>query len=180
MPLVIVYPLSGRLGVVHPAADADIAEVAASVVPDGTPHRTIDADSLPEDSAYSAAWTANFDSEPCVVTVDPVKAQAIDAQLALAQAESWFAEQIAVGYATEDGWVMGLASSDVALLTGNYILAKEAAVLELPLPPIIDKDGVPHEFESIEAMTAVMLAYGQHRAQISAQYAAMKAAAAGQ
>jgi hypothetical protein len=54
-------------------------------------------------------------------------------------------------------------------------LAKEAAAAELPLPPVIDTDGVAHQL-SISELTALMLAYGAHRAAISTEYAARKAA----
>jgi len=99
----------------------------------------------------------------------------IDRQSALAAVDAWFAEQTAAGFTTAAGWRLGLAESDVTLLTGAFVLAKEADSMGLPLPPIIDADGVPRSL-TISEMTAVMLGYGQHRATLSAEYAARKAA----
>ena len=44
-----------------------------------------------------------------------------------------------------------------------------------PIPPVVDKDGLPHEFDDITDLTMLMLAYGQHRAEISAEYATRRA-----
>ena len=112
-----------------------------------------------------------------VIQFNAQKKQEIDQRLALAEADQWFAEELAAGFTTNDGWTLGLAPDDVTLLTGNYVLAKEAAALGGDIPPVIDTDGVPHPMESIEELTALMLAYGQHRAALSAEYAARKAAA---
>lgn len=174
---VLVYLHDSNLLVAHPAAGLSPAEVVAAVVPAGAPHRFVSADALPTDARYRDAWTANFDDEPCVVTIDAGKKAAIDAQAKIAEADSWMAEQIALGYTTADGFTLGLSPVDVTLLTGNYVLAKEAAAAGLPLPPVIDTDGVVHEVEDIEELTALMLAYGQHRAALSVEYAALKAAA---
>ena len=103
----------------------------------------------------------------------------IDRDAAVAAVDAWFAGQIAAGFTTAGGWALGLRPEDVTLLTGNFVLAKEAAALNMPIPPVIDNAGVPHDIESVEALTAVMLAYGQHRASISAEYAAKKAAILG-
>lgn len=176
MPLTLVYETAGRLEVAHIAPGCLAEDVASSIVPSDVQWRVLDETALPTDPTYREAWTANFDAEPCVVTVDPVKAAAVDRKLAEEEIESWFAGEIAEGFATEDGWKLGLSYNDVTLLTGNYVLAKEAAVLGLPIPPIMDRNGVVHEFESIEELTAIMLAYGQHRAALSAEYAARKAA----
>ena len=113
-----------------------------------------------------------------VVTINPVRKAEIDAKKALADLDAWFAEQVADGYPTGDGWKLGLSESDVSLLTGTFVLAKEAAAASLTLPAVIDTDGVPHTFESINDLTALMLNYGQHRATLSAEYAARKAALA--
>jgi hypothetical protein len=114
------------------------------------------------------------------ITIDEAKKAAIDAATARAAAEAdlaaWWAEQESAGFTTAEGYALGLAPSDVALLTGNYLLAKEAAALGAPIPPVFDKDGTPHEVPDIAALTGIMLAYGQHRAAISAEYAARKSA----
>lgn len=110
-----------------------------------------------------------------IVTIDPTKKAAIDYRKSLADVDSWFAGQQADGYTTSYGWRLGLAESDVTLLTGAFVLAKEAAAMGLGVPPLFDADGIPHEL-TIEELTAVMLGYGQHRAALSAEYAARKAA----
>ena len=90
--------------------------------------------------------------------------------------DTWFQEQIAAGFTTSRGFRLGLTTEDVALLTGNYVLAKSGAELGLPVPPIIDMNGVPHTFSGIEELTFLMLEYGQYRANLSASYASRKEA----
>ena len=113
------------------------------------------------------------------IALDPAKVAELDRQQALADLEDWFQEQIDLGVTTANGWTLGLTQADITLLTGNYVLAKESAALGGPIPPVIDRDGVPHEIEEIEELTAIMLAYGQRRAEISAEYAAKRAATIG-
>lgn len=104
MQLVAVYPAAGGLGVLIPAdPDRVIEDIAASVIPQGTPHRIVAAESLPPDVAYRDAWTANFDDEACVVSVDPIKKAAIDKKLALDAANVFFDSAVAEGYATDEG-----------------------------------------------------------------------------
>lgn len=112
-----------------------------------------------------------------IITIDPVKKEVIDQNSRLAAVDAWFADALAAGFATAEGWKLGLTQGDVTLLTGNYVLAREAAALDMPIPPVIDTDGVAHEMEAIEELTAIMLAYGQHRAALSAEFAARRAAA---
>lgn len=110
-----------------------------------------------------------------LITVDPAKKAAIDKAKALRDVDAWFAGEIAKGFTTEDGWKLGLSESDVTLLTGQFVLAKEAANADLDLPPVIDTDGVPHAL-TLPELTALMLGYGGHRAALSTEYAARKAA----
>jgi hypothetical protein len=110
-----------------------------------------------------------------IIQVDPTKKAEIDRKSALVAVDQWFADQTAAGFTTPGGWKLGLGESDVTLLTGAFVLAKEAAALELPLPQIVDTDGVPHSLPLAE-MTSLMLVYGGHRAQLSAEYAARKSA----
>lgn len=112
-----------------------------------------------------------------IVTIDPAKKSAIDRDKRLAAVQAWFDGEIAAGFETAGGWTLGMTQADVTLLTGNYVLAKEAAALGMPIPPVIDTDGVAHEMEEIEELTAIMLAYGQHRAALSAEFAARRATA---
>ena len=96
-----------------------------------------------------------------------------DKALAKEAADKWFAEEVAKGFESENGIKLGLSESDVTLLTGNFILSKEAAALGLPVPPVFDTDGTAWEL-SIEELTALMLEYGQHRAAMSIQYSLKK------
>lgn len=109
-----------------------------------------------------------------LITIDPAKKAAIDRKAALAAIDAWFAGEIAKGYSTVSGWKLGLTESDVTLLTGQFVLAKEADAAGLPLPPVIDTDGIPHQL-SITELTELMLSYGEHRASLSAEYAYRKA-----
>lgn len=113
-----------------------------------------------------------------LVTVDPLKKAALDRKAALRGVDAWFAGEVAKGYATADGWKLGLSESDVTLLTGQFVLAKEAAAAGLLLPPVIDTAGVPHSL-TLEELTSLMLAYGGYRAALSTEYAARKAAIEG-
>lgn len=87
--------------------------------------------------------------------------------------DEWFNRMISEGFTTSYGWKLGLTHSDLSLLTGAFVLAKEADSLGLPLPAIYDTAGVPHEL-SIQDLTYLMLAYGQHRGALSAEYASRK------
>lgn len=107
------------------------------------------------------------------ITINETKRAAIDAQVAIAAANDWFAAQIEQGFESDSGIRLGLTSEDVTLLTGNFVLAKEASAMSLDIPPVIDKDGVPHALD-MEELTALMLEYGQHRAALSAEYAQRK------
>jgi hypothetical protein len=110
-----------------------------------------------------------------IISVDPAKKSAIDRKAALRGVDAWFRSEVAKGFTTASGWKMGLTESDVTLLTGQFVLAKEADAADLPLPPVIDLAGVPHTLTLAE-LTALMLAYGAHRAALSTEYAARKAA----
>jgi hypothetical protein len=89
--------------------------------------------------------------------------------------QQWFNEQIAAGYKTSAGFTLGLSTNDVALLTGNYVLAQAAAGLGMPFPPIIDVYGQPHYMPNLETLTAIMLEYGQYRAGLAAIFAERQA-----
>lgn len=78
------------------------------------------------------------------------------------------------GWTTPYGWKLGIDTQDVTLLTGAFILAKEASSIGISTPvSIIDTDGVPHNLELSE-LTALMLQYGQFRSNISSEYANKK------
>lgn len=81
---------------------------------------------------------------------------------------------LANGWSTPYGWKLGLDIQDVALLNGNFTLAKEAANLGITDPVfVIDTDGEAHEF-SLQDLTMLMLQYGQARAALSSQDAAKR------
>lgn len=108
--------------------------------------------------------------------IDQTKAEEIQRKAARQQASEWFASQLALGYEVPGrGFRLGLEQSDVTLLTGAFVLAKEAAAIGMDVPPIVDADGIPHQL-SLEELTAVMLGYGQYRATLSQEYAARVAA----
>lgn len=78
---------------------------------------------------------------------------------------------ITSGWPTPYGWKLGLTSNDISLLTGNFILAKEAYSMGLGDSfVVVDTDGMAHEL-NLADLTALMLQYGQTRALLSTQYA---------
>lgn len=78
------------------------------------------------------------------------------------------------GWTTPYGWKLGLTINDVTLLTGAFVLAKEASQLGLNNPvSIIDTEGLSHEL-SLQDLTMLMLQYGNARAQLSSKYANVK------
>ena len=75
------------------------------------------------------------------------------------------------GWETPNGWKLGIDTQDVTLLTGLFILAKEAASLGMVEPAtLIDMDGQSHSLTLVE-LTNLMLQYGSARATLSTQYA---------
>lgn len=87
--------------------------------------------------------------------------------------EKWNNE-IKNGYLTNYGWKLGLTTADVTLLTGVFLLAKEAHLLGAPEEAsIIDTDGVSHTI-SITNFTSLMIQYGQYRTNLSSWYAEIK------
>jgi hypothetical protein len=73
------------------------------------------------------------------------------------------------GWTTPYGWKLGIDTQDVTLLTGAFILAKEANSMGLSATgTVIDMDGRSHEL-SLQDMTILMLQYGQFRSQLSSR-----------
>ena len=103
------------------------------------------------------------------VTLNQSVVDQVDKQERKNLADMWFAEQLAEGFESSDGIKLGLGDSDITLLTGNFVLAKEASALELGIPPVFDTDGKAWPL-TIQELTALMLEYGQHRAALSAEY----------
>jgi hypothetical protein len=110
-----------------------------------------------------------------MISIDPTAKKEVDDAVAIAALDAWFAEQLKQGITTSGGIRLAMTESDVTLLTGNFVLAKEAAALGGQLPPLIDSDGGVHTFTAIEELTAVMLGYGLARAELSKEYARRKA-----
>ena len=80
------------------------------------------------------------------------------------------------GWQTPYGWSLGIDIADVALLNGNFVLAKEAASLGMTNPVfVVDRTGESHEF-NLTDLTMLMLQYGQARAVLSSQDAAKRTA----
>lgn len=80
------------------------------------------------------------------------------------------------GWLTPYGWSLGVDISDVALLNGNFVLAKEAAGMGITDPVfVVDTTGEAHAF-NLTDLTALMLQYGQARALLSSEDAAKRTA----
>lgn len=90
---------------------------------------------------------------------------------ALKNLDNTWNNTVSNGWTTPFGWKLGLDIQDVALLTGAFTLAKEAASLGITDPvSIVDTSGNNHSL-TLEQMIGLMLQYGQARASMSAQYA---------
>jgi hypothetical protein len=131
-------------------------------------------DGLPVDIEYVTPPTPEQETQIAQALDAWEDLQAKNAQLRLIEA-SWQAT-ISAGWTTPYGWKLGLTPQDITLLTGAFILAKEAQIMGLASSGVIvDTDGLAHEL-SVADLTGLMLQYGQARAALSATYAASKAA----
>lgn len=82
--------------------------------------------------------------------------------------------QVNNGFITSYGWKLGLKNNDITLLSGAFLLCKEASSLGLlQEATIIDIDGIPHTL-SINDLTTIMLQYGQYRTNLSTEYSNKK------
>jgi hypothetical protein len=80
------------------------------------------------------------------------------------------------GWETSYGWSLGIDISDVALLNGNFVLAKEAAGMGITDPVfVVSTTGESHAF-NLTDLTMLMLQYGQARATLSSQDSAKRTA----
>lgn len=87
----------------------------------------------------------------------------------LEQTDKEWESTIKNGWTTPYGWKLGLDTQDIALLNGNFTLAKEAASMGVTDPIfVIDTDGEAHEF-NLQDLKMLMLQYGQARATLSSQ-----------
>lgn len=90
------------------------------------------------------------------------------------QLDLWWNNQINNGFETSYGWRLGLRNDDIVLLSGAFLLAKEASSLGLSQEAIImDNQGVSHTI-SINDFTILMLQYGGYRSQLSLNYSNKK------
>lgn len=88
-------------------------------------------------------------------------------ELKTKELENWWNITIANGYATPEGWKLGLTTEDVTLLTGAFLLLKEGVNLGLvSTTTIIDTDQNPHTLD-LSTMTMLMLGYGNYRSNLS-------------
>jgi hypothetical protein len=78
------------------------------------------------------------------------------------------------GWDSGQGFNLGIAPSDVALLVGVFSLAKEAAAMGLAIPSIIAMNNSVVNFETISEMTVLLLRYGAARSQLSDDFAAKR------
>lgn len=90
--------------------------------------------------------------------------------LKLNEIENAWIQRVREGWDSGQGR-LGLTAEDVALLSGAFALAKEAAALGLPLPKLITQDDTTMSFETIAEMTTLLLQYGAARAQLSETFA---------
>jgi hypothetical protein len=80
------------------------------------------------------------------------------------------------GWDSGEGFNLGITASDVALLVGVFSLAKEAVIMNLPIPSIIAMNNSVVNFSTIDEMTLLLLRYGAARSQMSEDFAAKRRA----
>lgn len=84
----------------------------------------------------------------------------------IAQIDSEFESAAKIGWDSGQGFRLGMKHQDVSLLVGLFVLAKEGAAIGFNPPPVIDTDGVAHNF-TMQELTTLMLQYGQARSQLA-------------
>jgi hypothetical protein len=120
--------------------------------------------------------TVHFKENPTQEQLDKLNQITSNVPLYFAKYEKYqqiddnFSKSTNDGFTTSYGWKLGTQLQDITLLSSFFLLAKTAYENNLPLPAIIDTDGLPHTL-TIEELTILMLQYGQFRAQISYEYA---------
>jgi hypothetical protein len=91
----------------------------------------------------------------------------------MAKIDKEFSNKIDAGFLTSYGWKLGLSIDDLVLLSSLYLMATTCERAGLQIPSIIDTDGMPHLLE-MQWLTVIMLQYGEHRSQMSLDYANKK------
>jgi hypothetical protein len=119
-------------------------------------------------SLVSKVWNYIPDAEPDALSQAKArKLQEINSQWIVLEQTGWDSGQ---------GFNLGIASSDVALLVGVFSLAKEAAAMGLPIPSIIAMNNSVVNSSTIDEMTLLLLRYGAARSQMSEDFAAKRRA----
>lgn len=78
------------------------------------------------------------------------------------------------GFTTPYGWKLGLKNSDVTLLTGAFLLGKEASSMNITQDAtIVDLGGISRTI-NIQDLSLLMLQYGQYRTSLSTNYSNTK------
>lgn len=95
----------------------------------------------------------------------------------LAKIDAEWDQTIAQGWDSGQG-ILGISANDVALLSANFSLAKEAANLGYPIPPIITLNDQEIVFSDIQSLTMFMLQYGEYRSSLSKTFASRRRAVA--
>lgn len=121
--------------------------------------------------------TVNFIEQPTLEQQDQINNLINSWPLELAkinklqQVENDWKTTVQNGWQTPSGWKLGIDIQDVTLLTGAFMLAKEASALGINEPVhIIDTVGESHAL-TLPELTTIMLQYGNARSQLSSQYA---------
>ena len=142
--------------------------------PDGTtknitmPVELSSSDGLYLKSLVSKVWDYIPNAEPDILSQSKArKLQEINSQWITLEQSGWDSGQ---------GFNLGIASSDVALLVGVFSLAKEAASIGLPVPSIIAMNNSVVNFSTTDEMTLLLLRYGAARSQMSESFAAKRRA----
>jgi len=94
----------------------------------------------------------------------------------LKQIDSEWASIEKAGWDSGLGYSLGIVSTDVALLAGVYLLAKEASALGLPIPDLISMDNSIISFTTLTDMTMLLLHYGAARSAVAGSFATRRKA----
>jgi hypothetical protein len=105
-----------------------------------------------------------------IITINEEKKLELQKIVWKKNADDWYAEKVGEGFESSTGIKLGITQGDVSLLTGNFVLAKEADNLGMAIPPVVDTAGTVHQL-SMQELTNLMLEYGQSRALMSTIYA---------
>jgi hypothetical protein len=172
---------AGTVSVSHP----DYDDVPPLTITLGM--RMADAIDLPDDDArVNPLWAQWLDegriTEELLADVPEPDEQVLSRAKATKRAllAAWWSAQESAGVTPQGAdFALGITASDVALLNGAFTLAQTAVVAQIKTADdtfaIIDRAGVPRLL-TLAQMTAVLLAYGDARAQLSASYAQYAAA----